>query len=555
MRRALCITPFAPLPPTEGHRKRILSTIGMLKRLGFAIDLLLLCRDYHWYRTAGEPQFAALRELVDSFHFVPGDHLARSDDRDWDIDDWMSPSFDAYVKWLATSRNYDVVFCNYVFFSKTLTHFPKSVCRILDTHDKFGGRRQLLVQNNSRVEFFYTSEGQEGIGLNRADLVIAIKEQEEEYFLSIADTSVISVPYVEERPRDVSKPSRHGRSRRSTRRTSSRGSKSAQPVFGYIASSNWINRENFYKFLECYKSLDRFKRGERFTLEIYGSICNVIEQGEDLYVSRGMVQEVSEFYDRIDCVIIPQEFSTGLKIKVSEALSFETPLIAHGHALEGFPVKPDSLMSCRSFEELAERCFEINDRPELLTKLHKESVTVQETLLRETAAAEAAVGIYIEERLPAICIVVSGSSLAKDPIYFDAVQCVTSALSSVGRVSMCVYGEAPITLLQYEFKGGRHVNEFWTASAAAELEKWVEGRPAWLMAILTPDPKLADRIHNHGLGWPSQIIYFQDICEHAATPANSRGSAPMSNCISVRGRASDEAGKVSIWHLRWLPWP
>lgn len=82
MRRALCITPFSPLPAIEGHRKRILSTIGMLKRFGFSVDLLLLCRDYFWYHSAGEREFAAVRELVDSFHFVPGDYLTRDDDCD-----------------------------------------------------------------------------------------------------------------------------------------------------------------------------------------------------------------------------------------------------------------------------------------------------------------------------------------------------------------------------------------------------------------------------------------------------------------------------------------
>jgi len=554
MRRALCITPFSPLPTTEGHRKRIFSTIGMLKRLGFTIDLLLLCRDYLWHRTAGEPQFAALRELADSFHVVPGDYLARDDNNDWQLDDWMSPSFQAYVKWLATGRNYDVVFCNYVFFSQALTYFPKSVCRVLDTHDKFGGRREMLLQNRARVEFFYTSELEEGIGLERSDLVIAIKQQEEDYFRQIAATPVLTLPYVEVRARRMSSARQRSRSRRSSSNTSVRRSKESDPVFGYFASSNWINRENFYKFIKCYKSSDRFLSGDRFNLEVFGSLCNVIEQNADAYVSRGPVREVEEVYNNVDCVMIPQEFSTGMKVKISEALSFEVPIIAHAHALEGFPVKPDALMSCRSFEELVERCFAVKAEPRLLKALHKESLTVQEILLTEAVTAEEAVGRFIAERLPTICIVVSGRSLAKDQIYFEAVQCAASALSSVSRISLCVYGDMPMAIHDYESKGGRHINEFWTASASTDLEKWIEGRRDWLMFILAADAELSERIELDGFGWPSRILFFRDFCDYAAMFTTGNESPLPLNCIDVSGRPSEEAGKVSIWHLRWLPW-
>jgi len=553
MRRALCITPFSPLPPTEGHRKRILSTIVILKRLGFTIDLLLLSRDYHWHRTAGEPQFAALRELADSFHVVPGDYLVREDNSDWGLDDWMSPSFEAYVKWLSARRNYDIVFCNYVFLSQTLTSFPKSVCRILDTHDRFGGRREMLLQNRSRLEFFYTSGREEAIGLARSDLVIAIKKQEEQYFRMVAAKPVVVLPYVEERGQAAPIPRRTSKSKRRHGGYSTRRSKSSQPVFGYFASSNWINRENFYQFIDCYKNSQWFRKGERFKLEIYGSLCNIIERNDDAYISRGPVREVAEAYDNIDCVIIPQEFSTGMKIKVSEALSFGSPILAHLHALEGFPVEGDALMSCGSFEELVERCFAVRAKPMLLETLRKESIVVQELLLKETEAAELALSVFIDERLPAICIVANANALATDQIYFEALQCAASAISGVARVSLCAYGAPRIAIHDYENKGGSHINEFWTADAPSELENWIEGRHAWLMLILTPDCTLVERVRSDGFGQPSQILFFVDLCNYVAISSTASEVVLPINCICVSGRPEGPAG-IPIWHLRWLPW-
>lgn len=555
MRRALCVTPFAPLPPTEGHRKRILSTIGLLKRLGFSLDLLLLSRDYFWQHSGSEAQFSALRELADGFHVVPGDYPTRDDSQDWKLDDWMSPCFEAYVQWLAGVRNYDVVFCNYVFLSQALTYFPKSVCRILETHDRFGGRRQMLSQNASRIEFFYTTEREEAIGLNRSDLVIAIKHQEEQHFKSISTASVLTLPYVEETRERASSRALSNRARYRKRSRAGSRSKESLPVFGYFASSNWINRENFYRFIKCYKGSKRFMSGERCNLEIYGSLCNVIEGHDDAYVSRGLVKEAAEVYQRIDCVIIPQEFSTGLKIKVSEALSFGTPVIAHAHALEGFPVQRDSLMSCQSFEELVERCFMIQAKPSLLKKLYQEGLTTQQTLVEEVAAAEAAIGNFIERRLPTICIVADAYALCTDKIYFEVLQCMTSTISRTARISLCVYGAPQIELHDFELRGGRHINEFWCAQDVSELERWIEGRRAWLMLILTPDAELAERVQRDGFGEPGQVLIFRDCCSYAAAVSEAQSPAACTRCTEVSSRPPRQGQRgLPFWHFGWLPW-
>ena len=55
----------------------------------------------------------------------------------------------------------------------------------------------------------------------------------------------------------------------------------------------------------------------------------------------GRVESLDDFYGKLDIALVPMTFSTGLKIKVGEALAYGIPIIAHKHAYEGYPVYHD----------------------------------------------------------------------------------------------------------------------------------------------------------------------------------------------------------------------
>ena len=61
-------------------------------------------------------------------------------------------------------------------------YVPKGVFKILDTHDVFSGRREVLQANGIEPEYFHTTREEEAKGLARADLVWAIKQPEQIYF-------------------------------------------------------------------------------------------------------------------------------------------------------------------------------------------------------------------------------------------------------------------------------------------------------------------------------------------------------------------------------------
>ena len=104
---------------------------------------------------------------------------------------------------------------------------------------------------------------------------------------------------------------------------------------GFIGSANPINVKNLESFLDEFFTLDS-NYTERFIIVVGGKVCNVLDDRfRDQVEIIGMVDEVSEFYEQVDIIVLPFEFSTGLKIKTVEALSWSKPCMGTVNAFEG----------------------------------------------------------------------------------------------------------------------------------------------------------------------------------------------------------------------------
>lgn len=71
-----------------------------------------------------------------------------------------------------------------------------------------------------------------------------------------------------------------------------------------------------------------------------GPICHsslLPTDGLGNIVNLGMLNDVSEFYNRIKVALSPVRFGGGLKIKTIEALSYGKPVLTTEHAVSGFP--------------------------------------------------------------------------------------------------------------------------------------------------------------------------------------------------------------------------
>ena len=194
----LVLSPTPTYPLDYGNRKRVHSVCKQLKDRGAKIHFI----HYPGEWRSNIPQ-EAVREMGmqwDSFYLVPPTrnlHQAPADE-DHTIDEWWDYAIGDYLKWLFERNYFDAFIVNYTYLSKALEFAPKHVFRILDTHDQFTGRRQLLESQGINREFFHTTQEQEAIALERADLVWAIKEEEAIFFRKIANTPVLTMPHLEE---------------------------------------------------------------------------------------------------------------------------------------------------------------------------------------------------------------------------------------------------------------------------------------------------------------------------------------------------------------------
>ncbi len=326
-RSALVISTTPPIPREYGNRNRVFQTIEFLKQAGFTISFLLYPFDEDW--AAGIPAY--YRELVDQFEYfsvVPNSkplHKAAAGYHHT-IDEWWDDNIGDQLSWLFKRKRYDILFVNYTFFSRAFDYAPKSVLRILDTHDLFTNRREVFEKNGVSAEFFYTNAEQEKIAFDRADAIIAIKSSEAEFIRTLTKKHVVTIPYWDSNP--VFKPA----PRQNLRRTFSHES----PLrLGFIGAQNSVNVVNMRRFLYVF---DRYVRLYNLPVEVVvaGNVCRELHQDYPFLQKLGRILKIEDFYQQVDAIIAPLEFSTGIKIKVGEALVWQLPVIATVNASDGF---------------------------------------------------------------------------------------------------------------------------------------------------------------------------------------------------------------------------
>jgi glycosyltransferase involved in cell wall biosynthesis len=352
-RRALYVTPFALLPKTEGHRKRMAMTFEKLVEQGFQVDVLFISREYDWSDLFNRDVFRELQALGDVFHYVHAATPGKPAKEFYALDEWWPDQATEYCEWLFANNGYEIIFCNYIFMSRVFELCRRPAVKIVDTHDMFAGRHKLLMDNGLTPEFFYTDRRSEAAGLDRADVAIAIKDEEAEEFRRISDPRVITLPYVEDVSLDM--------------QVTPRSDEDGVVKFGFFGSANSINVKNIVEFIRYLEEV-RPPAGYAFELWLYGSLCRRLKGPVPDYVKLGgMVPTTADFYGAVDCVVNPQYFSTGLKIKIAEALAFGAPLISHRHSFEGFGKPLDPAHDCQDFAGVvAQMRGVVEDRARLL---------------------------------------------------------------------------------------------------------------------------------------------------------------------------------------------
>ena len=247
------------------------------------------------------------------------------------VDDWYTREITEQLLKISQQVKPDVVLVEYVFLSKVFECFGPDTLKILDTHDIVGNRHRLYQKNDIAPQWFYTSVAQEKKALDRADVVIAIQDEEATYFRQLTRHKVITVGHMVQ----VS----HG--------DEQADNKTNHLLF--VGSSNPINVEALRWFLRDVFPLVRVQL-PHIELEVVGGCAEKISARDGLILT-GRAIDLASHYRRAKAVINPVRFGTGLKIKAIEALAYGRPLITTRAGAAGL-------------EKWAERAFLVAETPE-----------------------------------------------------------------------------------------------------------------------------------------------------------------------------------------------
>ena len=191
-------------------------------------------------------------------------------------------------------------------------------------------------------------------GLERADIILGISDTEANYYRDLVDKSCIWLGHSFEK-----------------RFISSKKTIPKKIRYGFIGSKNQVNSENVKEFISELKN--HYANEEKnFELIIAGDCCSDLNEFENIkwLNLKGRVDKIDDFYQNIDCVVVPLFFGTGQKIKTIEALSYGMPLLSSSHASLGIGTKSQYHM-LDSHEQFSEIMRRIDNDSNLLIQIKK----------------------------------------------------------------------------------------------------------------------------------------------------------------------------------------
>ena len=351
-RRILVVSPTPTYPLDFGNRNRIYEMTKRFQNAGAKVDFLYSPMEWN----TSFIDFEGYRQMVDQWDqvfLVPseGKYYTKPQGNHYSIDEWWEAPLHQMLEWLLLRQYYDCVVVNYAFLSKTLELIRGVTIKVLDTHDQLAGRKEILESLNLEPDFFYLTEKEEAKAFNRADIVIAIKDEEAHLFRNYTSKEVIFYPF----PGLSESWINHG-----NRKVDNVNFDLLK--VGFCGGLNQLNIECIRSFIM--DTRDLFSQNVApLEIKIGGSVCEAFEDltSEPHVQLIGRYEEPSEFYSQCDLIINPMMKSTGLKIKTVEAINLGMPLLTTSHASEGIPERGPSLLFKNGFtlaKELVEVSFD-----------------------------------------------------------------------------------------------------------------------------------------------------------------------------------------------------
>lgn len=355
--RVLVVSPIASHPATQGNSARILAVAEELKHRNIIVDFL-----YYGMEGLTSEQEQDMKAFWNQFVFMKSLPLKKpSLPRTWAIDDWVPDQLCARVEAVCAQRIYSAVIVNYVWMSKVLERVSGPL-KIIDTHDLFGDRHKVAAQTGLEPRWFFTTVEEERRGFERADVVIGIQKTESTQIRTRFNGLTLTVGHPIQ-PRFLMKP------------------QNRDPffTFGYLGSGNPFN-------VKSIQALDAVLCNSTNPVwAIAGSISKRKLVLKSSPTRLGMVDNLADFYDNVECVLNPMLGGTGLKIKTIEALAFGKSIIGTCDAFEGIdPAHPFHKLA--TIEDMAKAMQAYLSSASLRDELRRESFRLYSRYMADVSA-------------------------------------------------------------------------------------------------------------------------------------------------------------------------
>lgn len=365
--KILIISPILTHPATAGHKARVLDICLSFKEKGYDLDYLYLYKGKreNTEKTKaffGSNNFYSYKSRHRNYRsiFLPflytlakKGFISSKKIFNYPIDYWFDKGIINLITTLSDKNRYNAVIVEYVFYSKCLDYFPSKTKKIIDTHDKYANRWRIFYDNNIAPFGLSTSVTEEQKGLNRADVTIAIQQNEAEYFRSISNHLVITYGY-------------------KIRKKKVKHLPFSNKIL-FIAANHILNNKGIIKFInESFPIL--LKKTPDTQLIIGGSICSYLKNKKKHPNIQllGIVDKIEEFYSLGAIVINPMPSGTGLKIKSIEALSYSKYLVTTASGAEGLKTDINkAFLVANNSEEFANHIIEIIEKEKTRQELSK----------------------------------------------------------------------------------------------------------------------------------------------------------------------------------------
>lgn len=347
MSNILLISPIPTHPPTGGNHVRVFALVDALLRLGHELTFLHVpwCPGSsrqmrrHWKDAYLRTSYSWPRPLWGAIALsratqVLGLSVLHRWTKSWwlknrPLDLWYDHRVEGVVQRLLARHQFDAVIVVYVLWSKVLELFDSSTLKIIDTNDIFTDRYKLLLKSQQVNRFWpwgsvSLSRDEEGRGLDRADVVLAIQPDEALRLEGMTRSKVLTVSHLlgEMDSPTLPPPSRD---------------------LLFVGSAWAPNVEGIRWFAREVLPLVRQQVPET-QLVVAGQVGAHVPSLPGC-VKMGVVSDLASLYRRSAVAINPVPSGTGLAIKSIEAMKFGRPLVASPAGARGLEEAPPEALA------------------------------------------------------------------------------------------------------------------------------------------------------------------------------------------------------------------